>query len=171
MTHFWKKKLFSEETTDKTELDLPEVSLATEAVWIVLPRALADKLIGRGFDLLGTIHAIEHAAIGILPLIALCDRSDIGGVSHPSHPDTDGLPVIYIYDGHAGGVGISRAAYDHIEELLEAALRAIDDCACDDGCPGCIQSPKCGNNNEPLDKAGAIFLLQDILSKQHASNN
>ncbi|NLN78375.1 MAG: DEAD/DEAH box helicase [Armatimonadetes bacterium] len=171
VTHFWKKKLFSEETTDKTELDLPEVSLATEAVWIVLPRALADKLIGRGFDLLGTIHAIEHAAIGILPLIALCDRSDIGGVSHSSHPDTDGLPVIYIYDGHAGGVGISRAAYDHIEELLEAALRAIDDCACDDGCPGCIQSPKCGNNNEPLDKAGAIFLLQDILSKQHASNN
>ncbi len=96
---------------------------------------MTDKLIGRGFDLLGTIHAIEHASIGILPLIALCDRNDIGGVSHPSHPDTDGRAAIFIYDGHAGGVGIARAAYDHIEELLDATLRTIEDCAATTAAP------------------------------------
>lgn len=164
VTHFWRKKLFSDETMDKTPLDLPEVNLDTEAVWIVLPQELTDRLIGRGFDLVGTIHAIEHASIGILPLIALCDRNDIGGVSHPAHPDTDDHAAIFIYDGHAGGVGIARAAYEYIEELLDATLRTIEDCRCDDGCPGCVQSPKCGNNNEPLDKAGAAFLLRELLS-------
>lgn len=164
VTHFWRKRLFSDETIDKTPLDLPEVNLNTEAVWIVLQTDLTDKLIGRGFDLRGAIHAVEHASIGILPLIALCDRNDIGGVSHPSHPDTDGRAVVFIYDGHAGGVGISRTAYENIEELLIATLRTIEDCACDDGCPGCVQSPKCGNNNDPLDKAGAAFLLREVLA-------
>jgi len=164
VTHFWRKRLFSDETIDRTPLDLPETDLNTEALWLVPPQALTDRLVGGGFDPVGTIHAIEHAAIGILPLIALCDRNDIGGVSNPSHPDTDGRAAIFIYDGHAGGVGIARAAYDHVEELLDATLRTIEDCACDDGCPGCVQSPKCGNNNEPLDKAGAVFLLRQILT-------
>lgn len=164
VTHFWRKRLFSDETIDKTPLDLPEVDLGTEAVWVVLPAELTNKLIGAGYDLLGAIHAVEHASIGILPLIALCDRNDIGGVSHPSHPDTDGHAVIFIYDGHAGGVGIARTAYEHIEELLAATLRTIEDCQCDDGCPGCVQSPKCGNNNEPLDKAGAAYLLRELLN-------
>lgn len=168
VTHFWRKRLFSDETIDRTPLDLPELRLDTEAVWIDMPQKLTDRLVGRGFDLVGTIHAIEHASIGILPLIALCDRTDIGGVSHPSHPDTGGRAVIFIYDGHAGGVGIGRAAYDRIEELLEMTLRTIEDCRCDDGCPGCIQSPKCGSNNEPLDKAGAAFLLYELLSDRNA---
>lgn len=168
VTHFWRKRLFSDETIDKTPLDLPEVNLNTEAVWIVLPTELTDRLMGRGFDLLGTIHAMEHASIGILPLIALCDRNDIGGVSHPSHPDTDGRSAIFIYDGHAGGVGIARTAYENIEELLTATLRTVEDCACEDGCPGCVQSPKCGNNNEPLDKAGAAFLLRELLTASTA---
>lgn len=165
VTHFWRKRLFSDETIDRTPLDLPQARLETQAVWVDLPRLLTDTLIGRGFDLVGAIHAIEHASIGVLPLIALCDRNDIGGVSHPSHPDTDGRTAIFIYDGRAGGVGIARAAYDHIEALLEMTLRAIEDCPCEDGCPGCIQSPKCGNNNEPLDKAGAAFLLREVLSR------
>jgi DEAD/DEAH box helicase domain-containing protein len=164
VTHFYRKKLFSDEIIDRTPLDLPEAHLDTEAVWMVVPTELTDRLIGKGFDTVGAIHAIEHASIGILPLIALCDRNDIGGVSHPSHPDTDGLAAIFIYDGHAGGVGIARAAYEHIEELLVATLRTIKDCRCEDGCPGCVQSPKCGNNNEPLDKAGAAYLLREMLS-------
>ena len=164
VTHFYRKKLFSDEIIDRTPLDLPEAHLDTEAVWMVVPTELTDTLIGKGFDTVGAIHAIEHASIGILPLIALCDRNDIGGVSHPSHPDTDGLAAIFIYDGHAGGVGIARAAYEHIEELLVATLRTIEDCRCEDGCPGCVQSPKCGNNNEPLDKAGAAYLLSEMLS-------
>lgn len=166
VTHFYRKRLFSDEIIDRTPLDLPEAHLDTEAVWMVVPTELTDRLTGRGFDTVGTIHAIEHASIGILPLIALCDRNDIGGVSHPSHPDTDGLAAIFIYDGHAGGVGIARAAYEHIEELLVATLRTIEDCRCDNGCPGCVQSPKCGNNNEPLDKAGAVYLLSEMLSSR-----
>jgi DEAD/DEAH box helicase domain-containing protein len=171
VTHFWKKKLFSEEIIDKTDLDLPEVELHTEAIWLTLPQELTDSLIKAGFDLLGTIHAVEHAAIGILPLIALCDRNDIGGVSHPSHPDTDGLAAIFIYDGHAGGVGIARSALSHIDELLNLTLRTIEDCPCEDGCPGCIQSPKCGNNNQPLDKSGAAFLLSELLKSRSESQS
>ncbi|MCE5314663.1 MAG: DEAD/DEAH box helicase [Armatimonadota bacterium] len=163
VTHYWRKKLFSDEVIEKRPLDLPEIELRTEAVWITMPDEVTNKLIGRAFDLAGTIHAIEHAAIGLLPLIALCDRQDIGGVSHPDHPDTDGKPVIFIYDGHAGGVGLARAAYNQIEDLLSATLTTIRDCPCDDGCPSCIQSPKCGNNNEPLDKAGAVFALTEMI--------
>ena len=162
--YYLRKKLFSEEVIQKVMLDLPEVELKTESVWIALPSELTDIAIGRGFDLPGSIHAIEHAAIGIMPLIALCDRNDIGGVSHPSHTDTLGRASIFIYDGYPGGVGLARIAYDSIIELLEATLKAIESCECDEGCPSCIQSPKCGNNNEPLDKPGAIFILRELLS-------
>jgi len=165
VTHYWRKQLLTEKSMDRVPLDLPETSLRTEAVWIVLPQELTDKLMGRGFDLTGTIHAIEHVSIGILPLFAMCDRNDIGGVSHPQHPDTEGLAAIFIHDGYPGGVGLARAAYDSIEEVLSAALKTMEDCDCDDGCPGCIQSPKCGNNNEPLDKAGAVFALREVLGK------
>ncbi|MCL5104417.1 MAG: DEAD/DEAH box helicase [Armatimonadetes bacterium] len=164
VTHFWRKQLFTEQAIDKTPLDLPETELATEAAWVVLPDDLVARAIGRGFDIPGTIHAIEHAAIGILPLFALCDRQDIGGVSHPAHPDADNLAAIFIYDGYSGGVGLSRTAYDMMDELLAATLKTIGDCACEDGCPSCIQSPKCGNNNEPLDKAGAAYVLRELLA-------
>lgn len=164
VTHFWRKRLFSDEVIEKRPLDLPETELRTQAVWIALSEELTNKIIDQGYDLGGTIHAIEHAAIGLLPLFALCDRQDIGGVSHPNHPDTEGAPVIFIYDGHAGGVGLAHTAYERIEELLSATLAAIRDCPCDEGCPSCIQSPKCGNNNEPLDKTGAVFALSEILA-------
>ena len=163
VTHYWRKQLFTERSIDRVMLDLPETSLKTEAVWIVLPQKLTDTLIGRGLDLAGTIHAMEHVSIGILPLFAICDRNDVGGVSHPEHPDTDGLAAVFIYDGYPGGVGLARAAFDSIEELLAAALKTTEDCGCDDGCPGCVQSPKCGSNNEPLDKAGAVFVLREVL--------
>lgn len=163
VTHFWRRKLFSDENIERVPLDLPETRLATECVWLPIPEETAGRLIGRGFDLTGSIHAVEHASIGIMPLFAMCDRSDIGGVSHPQHPDTDGMAAIFIYDGYPGGVGLARAAYDQITDLFTATLTAIEDCECDEGCPSCVQSPKCGNNNEPLDKAGAVFLLRELL--------
>jgi len=164
VTHFWRKKLMTDQVISRVDLDLPETSLATQSMWFSLPADLTNKLIGRGFDLEGTIHAIEHASIGILPLFAMCDRNDIGGVSHPSHPDTSGLASVFIYDGYSGGVGLSRVAFEQAELLLEATLKAIRDCGCDEGCPSCIQSPKCGNNNQPLDKAGAVYILEAVLA-------
>lgn len=164
VTHFWRKQLFTEKIIEKVPLDLPELELNTEAIWITIPRGITDRLLGRGLDLTGSIHAVEHAAIGLLPLFVLCDRNDIGGVSHPSHPNTCSNAAIFIYDGHEGGSGLVRAAYDLLEQLLDAVLRTIEDCSCEDGCPSCIQSPKCGNNNQPLDKEGAIFLLRELLA-------
>ena len=108
--------------------------------------------------LLGALHATEHAQIAVLPLIAMCDRWDIGGLSTNFHPQTGG-PTIFLYDGHPGGVGITRTAYARFEELCADARRLIAECPCASGCPSCVQSPKCGNLNEPLSKAGALALL------------
>ncbi|MCX8053263.1 MAG: DUF1998 domain-containing protein, partial [Armatimonadetes bacterium] len=167
VTHYWRKQLFTEKPIDRVMLDLPETSLATEAVWIVLPHEITDRLIGRGFDLAGAIHAMEHVTIGILPLFAICDRNDVGGVSHPEHPDTNSLAAIFVYDGYPGGVGLARAAYESIEKVLETALKTVENCGCENGCPGCVQSPKCGNNNQPLDKIGAAFVLRELLRFAH----
>jgi DEAD/DEAH box helicase domain-containing protein len=163
VTGFRRKQLFTDQVIKYVPLDLPELKFPTQSVWIAIPQKLADRLIGRGYDLPGSIHAIEHAAIGILPLFAMCDRQDIGGVSHPAHPDVSNLPAIFIYDAHPGGVGISETAYDRLDDLFSATLKAIEDCGCESGCPSCVQSPKCGNNNEPLDKAGAAFLLRELV--------
>ena len=114
--------------------------------------------------LLGALHAVEHAQIAVLPLIAMCDRWDIGGLSTNLHPQTGG-PTIFIYDGHPGGTGITERGYERIEELWEATLRTVEECPCEDGCPSCIQSPKCGNNNQPLDKAGARRLLSELMGR------
>src|SRR5690606_13714018 len=124
-----------------------------------LNRALRER-----WDLPGGLHAMEHAAIGVLPLFALCDRNDIGGVSTPIHPDT-GAPQVFIYDGHPGGVGIAEHGYEVIEDLWQATLSAVSECPCESGCPSCIQSPKCGNNNHPLDKDAAIAFLKDLVGE------
>ncbi len=117
---------------------------------------------------LGALHAAEHAQIAVLPLIAMCDRWDIGGLSTNIHPQT-GLPTIFIYDGHPGGVGLTRAAFLRFEELCRDAHRLISECPCRAGCPSCIQSPKCGNLNEPLAKGGARQLLEGMLAAQAAT--
>jgi DEAD/DEAH box helicase domain-containing protein len=113
--------------------------------------------------LLGALHATEHAQIAVLPLIAMCDRWDIGGLSTNCHPQTGG-PTIFIYDGHPGGIGIARTAFARFEELCADAERLIGGCGCSAGCPSCVQSPKCGNLNEPLSKAGALALLRRLLA-------
>jgi DEAD/DEAH box helicase domain-containing protein len=116
---------------------------------------------------LGALHAAEHAQIAVLPLIAMCDRWDIGGLSTNLHPQT-GLPTIFIYDGHPGGVGLTRAAFLRFDELCRDAHRLISECPCRSGCPSCVQSPKCGNLNEPLSKGGARQLLEGMLAVQAA---
>jgi DEAD/DEAH box helicase domain-containing protein len=160
---FKKKAQFTEEVIGEEPLDLPPQHFPTVAVWFDLPQKAIDRINQEQLDLAGGLHAAEHAAIAMLPLFALCDRNDIGGVSTPLHPDT-GKAQIFIYDAYPGGVGIAEKGFDLIEELWQTTLRAIAECPCQEGCPGCIQSPKCGNNNQPLDKQAARLLLEGLLS-------
>jgi DEAD/DEAH box helicase domain-containing protein len=158
-----KKSQMTEEVVGDVPLELPPQVFPTVALWFDLPASALPRLAGRGLDFAGGLHAVEHAAISILPLYALCDRNDIGGVSTPFHADT-GRAQIFIYDAHAGGIGIAEKGYELIDDLWKTTLKAISECPCEDGCPSCIQSPKCGNNNEPLDKAAARVLLEELLA-------
>ncbi len=151
------------ETLGHEELDLPTQHLSTRAVWYTItPEVLARAEIGPA-DGPGTLHAVEHCAIGMLPLFTICDRWDVGGVSTMLQSDT-GLPTIAIYDGYPGGAGIADLGYEAADRHLHTTLDALRSCGCPDGCPSCVQSPKCGNFNEPLDKAGAIRLLEVVLA-------
>jgi len=157
-----RKQQFSEAVLSVEYLDLPPQSYETKALWFEVPPELARHLSDRGLHFHGGLHALEHAAIGILPLFAMCDRLDIGGLSTPNHPDT-GRSQIFIYDAFPGGVGIAEKGFEILEELWRATLSAIEECPCEAGCPSCIQSPKCGNNNEPLDKEAAVVILRGLL--------
>jgi DEAD/DEAH box helicase domain-containing protein len=159
---FARKRLFSEEVLGEEPLELPEQRLPTAAVWFTIPAQLEADVRRRGLDLAGGIHALEHAAIGLLPLFAMCDRWDLGGVSYPVYPELGG-PAIFIYEGHPGGVGITEKGYVLLDDLMHATLETIEACPCEGGCPSCIQSPKCGNLNEPLDKTAAVVLLKGLL--------
>ncbi|MFC4334962.1 DEAD/DEAH box helicase [Salininema proteolyticum] len=152
----------SGEVIDTRPLDLPPQVLETKAVWWTLDEHLVADL----SDLAGSLHAAEHAAIGLLPLVATCDRWDIGGLSTDLHPDTE-RPTIFIYDGHPGGAGIAAAGHDAMETWLAATRDAIADCGCESGCPSCIHSPKCGNGNDPLSKRGGVAVLERILRAQN----
>nr|WP_241895837.1 DEAD/DEAH box helicase [Jatrophihabitans sp. GAS493] len=160
---FQRRRLDSSELIDETPLDLPPRQLRTRAVWYTI-EANALRTLGESLDLAGAAHAAEHAAIGLLPLFATCDRWDIGGVSTALHPDT-GEATIFVYDGHAGGAGFAERGYALLPDWLAATHAAVSACECRDGCPSCVQSPKCGNGNEPLDKAGAISLLGVVLEQ------
>jgi DEAD/DEAH box helicase domain-containing protein len=144
------------------ELDLPASCLVTRAFWLTIEEKVLHRAGIAPADWPGTLHAAEHAAIGILPLFTICDRWDVGGVSTAFQIDTR-TPSIFVYDGYPGGAGIAELGYDAGERLLRTTLEVIDACPCVAGCPSCVQSPKCGNGNEPLDKAGAATLLRAIL--------
>jgi DEAD/DEAH box helicase domain-containing protein len=157
-----RKTVRSQERIELVALELPATSFATEAIWYVPgPEQLA------GLDhmpkLLGTLHAAEHAMIAMLPLWAMCDRWDIGGLSTNLHLQT-GRPTVFVYDGHAGGVGIAERGFEQFEGWVADTAAMIAGCPCLDGCPSCVQSPKCGNLNELLDKAGALELLNRLSS-------
>ena len=159
---YQRKSIRDQTTIELVPLDLPETTFETEAVWYVPePEQLED--LERMPTLLGTLHAAEHAMIAILPLWAMCDRWDIGGLSTNIHFQT-GRPTIFVYDGHAGGVGITERGFDAFEGWVEDTARMLEGCPCEAGCPSCVQSPKCGNLNEPLDKSGALTLLRRMLS-------
>jgi len=153
---FQRVSISDQEPIDIVALDLPEQSFVTQALWYVLPERLSAAL--PSDVLLGSLHATEHCQIAVLPLIAMCDRWDIGGLSTNVHFQT-GRSTIFIYDGHPGGVGITQRGYEQFERLLGNAERLIAECPCESGCPSCVQSPKCGNLNEPLHKAGALELM------------
>jgi DEAD/DEAH box helicase domain-containing protein len=144
---------------DVVALHLPPTSFRTQALWYELDAPARGLPLEK---LLGALHATEHAQIAVLPLLAMCDRWDIGGLSTNVHEQT-GAPTIFIYDGHPGGIGISRTAFALFEQLCADARALIGECACADGCPSCVQSPKCGNLNEPLSKAGALLLLESMI--------
>ncbi len=147
---------------EEVPLDLPEQNLTTQAVWWTLSENQLDDSGLLSVDLPGAAHAAEHCSIGLLPLFATCDRWDIGGVSTAHHVDTGRLTV-FVYDGHPGGAGISARGFDAARDWLAATRETIRSCTCPDGCPSCVQSPKCGNQNQPLDKAGAAALLDVLL--------
>jgi DEAD/DEAH box helicase domain-containing protein len=157
---YQRKRLGDNKVIDIVALDLPEQNFLTQALWYVIPDRMAAALPSE--VLLGALHASEHGQIAVLPLIAMCDRWDIGGLSTNIHHQT-GSPTIFIYDGHPGGVGITRRGYEEFERLVSDADRLIRECPCDDGCPSCVQSPKCGNLNEHLHKRGALELMGRML--------
>jgi DEAD/DEAH box helicase domain-containing protein len=163
VTYFKKVRVADDKEVGVYPLDLPDVILETQALWITLPplpREARPSFESFG----GALHAGEHGLIGLLPLFAMCDRADIGGLSTPVHRQSR-LPTVFVHDGYPGGVGISRRGYDAFESLARDTLGVITRCPCEKGCPACIQSPKCGNWNEPLSKDGAVSLLRYVLGQ------
>jgi len=159
---YQKKSIRDQATLDLVALELAPTTFETEAIWYVPDDAQLEGLEPLP-KLLGSLHAAEHAMIAILPLWAMCDRWDIGGLSTNLHFQT-GRPTVFVYDGHAGGVGIARRGYDELAGWVGDTERLLTGCPCADGCPSCVQSPKCGNLNEFLDKDGALTLLRRMLA-------
>ena len=161
---FQRRRISTSELIDETELDLPERTLRTRAVWYTIDETALEDAGFDPVDVPGSLHAAEHAAIGLLPLFATCDRWDIGGVSTALHPDT-GRPSVFVYDGHPGGAGFAERGHEVLTDWLSVTRSAISDCECLRGCPSCVQSPKCGNGNDPLDKDGAVRILDLVLDR------
>ena len=168
VTGYQRMALPGGEVVSQHALDMDEHVLPTAAVWWTIPQETCEAAGLEPTDLPGALHAAEHASIGMLPLLATCDRWDIGGLSTAAHPQT-GAPTVFVHDGHAGGAGFAERGYRAGREWLAATLAVIEGCGCASGCPSCVQSPKCGNNNEPLDKAGAAALLRLLLEAAPAT--
>ena len=162
VTGYQRMALPGGEVVSQHALEMDEHVLPTAAVWWTIPQEVCEAADLEPTELPGALHAAEHASIGMLPLLATCDRWDIGGLSTAAHPQT-GAPTVFVHDGHAGGAGFAERGYRAGRDWLEATLAVIEGCGCASGCPSCVQSPKCGNNNEPLDKAGATVLLRLLL--------
>jgi DEAD/DEAH box helicase domain-containing protein len=168
VTGYKRFDVFTGELLGVEDLFLPPTELETRAFWYVVGYDVCRDAGVGAVALPGTLHAAEHAAIGILPLFTICDRWDVGGVSTPMLEET-GKPTIVIYDGYPGGAGVAELGFEFADEHLAATMEVIQSCTCVTGCPSCVQSPKCGNGNEPLDKAGALALLRTVLGSALSS--
>ncbi|MCJ7772809.1 MAG: DEAD/DEAH box helicase, partial [Desulfobacterales bacterium] len=161
ITGYERWRIYDKRKIDIIPLELPPIVFDTEGLWFIIPPEIQRKAENKYLHFMGGIHAIEHAAIGIFPLLVMADRNDLGGISTPIHPQL-GNAAIFIYDGIPGGAGMSTQAYHLAEELLGYTLNMIHKCRCEQGCPSCVHSPKCGSGNRPIDKSSAKFLLKEI---------
>jgi DEAD/DEAH box helicase domain-containing protein len=159
-----KRRLHGRDRLGVFDLRMPPIIFETVGLWLTIPETLPDLVRERGGDFMGAIHAAEHAMIALFPLLAICDRGDIGGISYTFHPQV-GAPAIFIYDGHEGGAGLSARGFGDLEALLGRTADLLRGCPCEDGCPSCVQSPKCGNGNQPLDKEHAALVLEILLGR------
>ncbi|MEE9226999.1 MAG: DEAD/DEAH box helicase [Acidobacteriota bacterium] len=165
---YCKRRIRGQERLGYFPLDLPLTEFETVGLWMELPVALLEHVESRQGHFMGGIHAVEHAAISLFPLFAICDRGDIGGISYPRHPEI-GRPAIFIYDGYPGGIGLAERGFEMIARLQEKTLELIRACPCEAGCPSCIHSPKCGNGNKPLDKQAALMVLDFLTGRMEIS--
>jgi DEAD/DEAH box helicase domain-containing protein len=163
---FKRLRLFTDEVISAEVLDLPPEEFETVGLWICVDDELVAELEEHEFHLMGSLHATEHAAIAMMPLVVSADPDDVAGISYaPWHPDTR-QPTIFIYDGFPGGAGFAEAAFERLEELLNRTLETIANCPCKAGCPSCVQSPRCGSENRPLDKWGSVWVLARLLGQE-----
>ena len=159
ITGYEKRRLFTQESMGTFPLDLPEQSYRTVGLWMEIPRAAREWCESEGMHFMGGIHGIEHILLSLVPLFALCDRRDMGGISLVEHAGVKG-PAVFLYDGYPGGVGLAERIYEIFDRLLERTLKLVSTCPCENGCPSCIHSPRCGSGNYPLDKKAVIALLE-----------
>jgi DEAD/DEAH box helicase domain-containing protein len=158
ITGYERRRVRGQELLSREPLELPPTTFETVGIWIEMPDEIPADLEAAGRHVMGGIHAVEHAALSLFPLFALCDRHDVGGISYVRHPQL-GRPAVFFYDGHPGGVGIAASLFDRVEALLEATCELVEGCDCEEGCPACVHSPKCGSGNRPIDRAAAIRVL------------
>ena len=161
VTEYERRRIGSKTIIDRVALDLPPQIFETEGMWYQIPESILHRCKSEHIDLMGALHAIEHAAIGIFPLLVMVDHRDVGGMSTDFHPQM-GSAVIFIYDGIPGGAGLTQLAFTNARRLFAYTLKVIRNCPCKSGCPSCIQSPQCGSGNRPMDKKGALFILNHL---------
>lgn len=162
VTGYDKKHLFNGTRISRHAVEMPEYLFDTEGIYMIVHKNLANQIIDKGFDLAGTLHAAEHVTISSIPLFALCDKGDIGGLSYTVYPEFK-IPAIFIYDGYEGGVGLAKRVLDVPYDWINSSIEIIRSCDCEDGCPSCVQDSQCGSANQPLDKKGALYFLNQLL--------
>jgi DEAD/DEAH box helicase domain-containing protein len=160
-----KKDLHTRRLLGEYLLELPPEVFATAGIWLKVSEDILNEVDGEGWSVAGALHALEHSMIAALPLYALSDRMDLGGVSYTINPELESAAV-FIYDAHEGGVGITRRGFDVVEKWFTSTMVLMEECGCEVSCPSCTQDPRCGNNNEPLDKRGAILILKRWLGRE-----
>lgn len=168
ITGYQKRNSLTQKLISTVSLDLPEQVIETESIWLDIEENTVKTLEHEKYHFMGAIHALEHAMIALFPLLVLCDRNDIGGISCPLHDQTE-MASVFVYDGYPGGVGLSKEAFRKIDTLLLETKQTVSTCTCETGCPSCVHSPKCGSGNRPIDKKACLFLLAEILKEKRES--